>query len=264
MRLGWATDIHLNFLRDAELADFCQALCRSQADAFLITGDIAEAASVVRFLEGVDRAVGRPIYFVLGNHDYYGGSVANVRAAVSGMCDRSERLRWLGAGGIVELTPDIALVGHDGWADGRAGDWDHSTVMLNDYVLIWDLVGLRMGDRLKRMQRLAAESADALAELLPRALARYRRVVVGTHVPPLREACWHDGKISDDNWLPHFTSIAMGDALMGAARAHPESELLVLCGHTHGAGVTRPLPNLEVRTGGAEYGAPALADVLTF
>jgi hypothetical protein len=32
---------------------------------------------------------------------------------------------------------------------------------------------------------------------LPAALGRFRHVVVLTHVPPFREACWHEGRISD-------------------------------------------------------------------
>ncbi|MFM7113065.1 MAG: Eco57I restriction-modification methylase domain-containing protein, partial [Planctomycetota bacterium] len=36
---------------------------------------------------------------------------------------------------------------------------------------------------------------------------------VATHVPPFREACWHEGELSDDQWAPHFTSVVMGDAL---------------------------------------------------
>jgi hypothetical protein len=53
-------------------------------------------------------------------------------------------------------------------------------------------------------------------------------------------------------------------SLQGAVvmRAHPDRELLVLCGHTHGAGLAEVLPNLRVRTGGAAYGAPVVQRVL--
>ena len=40
--------------------------------------------------------------------------------------------------------------------------------------------------------------------------------------------------------------------------AHPDKEMLVLCGHTHGAGECQVLPNLRVLTGGAEYGRPTV------
>jgi 3',5'-cyclic-AMP phosphodiesterase len=45
-------------------------------------------------------------------------------------------------------------------------------------------------------------------------------------------------------------------------QANPQSRLLVLCGHTHGNGETRILDNLQVLTGGAEYGRPEIQRVL--
>jgi 3',5'-cyclic AMP phosphodiesterase CpdA len=262
MRLAWATDIHLNFLEPPALETFLAAIADARPDAVIVSGDIAEAPSVEGYLVAIERAVERPIYFVLGNHDYYGGAIAEVRACMTALSARVPRLRWLNAAGVVPLTEETALVGHDGWADGRLGDYARSTVMLNDYFHIRELTGLDAKTRLAALNRLGDEAAAHFRALLPRALARFRRVVVVTHVPPFREACWHEGRISDDNWLPHFSSRAAGEALAEAAGAHPDRELLVLCGHTHGEGVARPLENLEVRTGGADYGAPALQPLI--
>ena len=49
----------------------------------VITGDIAESDSLGTSLMVMDALVGRPIYFVLGNHDFYHGSVAATRSAVA-------------------------------------------------------------------------------------------------------------------------------------------------------------------------------------
>ncbi len=48
----------------------------------------------------------------------------------------------------------------------------------------------------------------------------------------------------------------MREMLLDEIDPRSDRELLVLCGHTHGAGVYRPRANVEVRTGGADYGAP--------
>ena len=93
------------------------------------------------------------------------------------------------------------------------------------------------------------------------ALAARRNVIVLTHVPPFREACWHEGRISDDDWLPHFACRAVGQRLAEAMRVRPNCGMTVLCGHTHGSGIARILPNLVVSTGGAVYGEPAIQDV---
>jgi 3',5'-cyclic-AMP phosphodiesterase len=72
-----------------------------------------------------------PIYFVLGNQDFYGGSIAAVREAVARKAAASRWLHWLPESGVIPLTANTALVGHDSWADGRLGDFFRSEVMLN-------------------------------------------------------------------------------------------------------------------------------------
>ena len=69
-----------------------------------------------------------------------------------------------------------------------------------------------------------------------------------THVPPVREACWHEGQLSDDQWAPHFTCLAVGEAILDVMAGHPDKRLTVLCGHTHGQGETQPLPNVQILT----------------
>ena len=80
-----------------------------------------------------------PIYFVLGNHDFYRGSVVGTRSALTKMISGSENLVYLSQVGVVELMPRTALVGHDGWADARLGDFDGTEVILNDFLLIDEL-----------------------------------------------------------------------------------------------------------------------------
>jgi len=257
-RVAWCTDIHLNFAKPAALTDFWQQLQGSRADFVLVGGDIGEATDVVHYLDLLGRHMESPICFVLGNHDFYFGSIQGVRVVVRQACAADPRLVYLTDGAILELTPNTALIGHDGWADGRVGNYDQSTVMLNDYRLIRELAGVNKGQRLPLLQFLGDEAAAAVRRVLPAALERYESVIFLTHVPPLREACWHEGSISDDEWSPHFTCQAVGTAMLDIMRAHPHRQLKVLCGHTHSAGETHPLPNFTILTGAATYGFPAL------
>jgi len=98
---------------------------------------------------------------------------------------------------------------------------------------------------------------------LPQALGEFQHVILATHVPPFREACWHQGKISDGDWLPHFTCQAVGDVLLEVMKENPDRHLTVLCGHTHGGGEAQVLPYLKVLTGAARYGRPALHNVIS-
>jgi 3',5'-cyclic AMP phosphodiesterase CpdA len=262
VRLGWVTDLHFNFVTDTQVEQFCEQLAGTAFDALLVGGDTGEAASFVRYLTTLESRLDHPIYFVLGNHDSYRGSIAGSRAAAKQLSDGSRWLRWLPSTGIVALSDRTCLIGHDGWADGRGGDYANSTVMLNDYRLIEELTGLSHEARGARLGTLGDEAALYLGRTCTAALERFERVIVLTHVPPFNEACWHEGQISNDAWLPHFACPTAGRALVRALDDRPACLVSVLCGHTHGAGEADILPNLHVSTGGAVYGAPTLQRVI--
>ena len=262
LRAGWLTDIHLNFLSSESRSVFYRLIQREKLDVLLVGGDIGEANSVTQILAELASAIKIPIYFVLGNHDFYGGSIADVRNRVTEQCASSPWLHWLPTAGAVFLTDDTALIGHDSWADGRIGDFTGSEVMLNDYILIEELRELSKRQRLMKLQALGDEAALFLESQARRALARGHNILVLTHVPPFRESCWHEGKISSEDYLPHFACRAVGDRLLALMRKHPQKKMTVLCGHTHGSGVAQILDNLSVLTGGAEYGRPELQRIL--
>jgi 3',5'-cyclic AMP phosphodiesterase CpdA len=265
MRVLWLTDIHLNFVESELVEQLLDDVNAKVPDAVLISGDIGESQNVERYLARFAARLACPIYFVLGNHDFYHGSVPVVRAAIEQYCQGQSNLCYLTRRQEpVELTPRLGLVGHDGWADARFGDYVGSDVFLSDYALIKELAGHYDLDRRPALQQLGDEAAAHIRGLLPAALARYEHVILVTHVPPLREACWHEGRVSDDNWLPHFACKAMGDVILEIMSQHPARQLTVLCGHTHGAGETRPLANVEVLTGGAVYGAPSITRIFDF
>ena len=258
MRLSWATDIHLNFLSPAQVRAFYWKIGEAGADAVVISGDIAEAPSVAQYLVDMADHLQRPVYFVLGNHDYYNGSIARVRSRMAELTEGHRWLRWMNTAGVVPLTEHTAIVGHDGWADGRLGRGADTPILLNDFFHIRELFGLHVRDRFATMARLGDEAAAHFREVLLVALARFRTVVLVTHVPPFREACWYEGQVSNDDYLPLFASQAPGEVLRSVMAARPDRRLIVLCGHTHGQGYVDILPNLRVLTGGATYGAPEL------
>lgn len=255
-RVAWLTDVHLNFVPPWEVARLVAEINHGDPCAVLISGDIGEAPSVTDYLEQLQAGLEVPIYFVLGNHDFYHGDIASVRRDVRTCCKAHERLTYLTSASPQSLTSEISLVGHDGWADGRLGDYERSLVSMTDNRLIVDFQPLNKEQRWELMQALADEAAASIHDSLDLAFRHADVVWVVTHVPPLREACVYDGQISDEQWAPFFSSKAMGDVLLSAMHDRPEQRMLVLCGHTHGGGDIRPLPNLHVLTGAAEYGEP--------
>jgi predicted phosphohydrolase len=262
MRLAWLTDLHLNFLDRAALEAFGDALRDCDADAFLVGGDLGEADSVCEYLAWLDDLLDRSIYFVLGNHDFYRASIRGVRARVAALCRERENLVYLTDAEVIELSENAALVGCDGWGDARAGNFDDSEVMLNDYLLIDEVSLLTKSERRTALESLGNQAANHVQQVLPQAVSRHQQTILLTHVPPLREACWHEGQLSDDDWAPHFTCLAAGEAILEVMSAHPDRQLTVLCGHTHSPGECQPAENVRILTGKAVYGSPQVQRVI--
>ena len=263
-RIAWLTDVHLEFAHSPEETEsFLDSIVATNPDCLLVGGDTSTAPYLAEALLLLEERLGVPIYFVLGNHDFYYGSISHVRNLAENLTSTHRWLRWLTAAGIVELTPQTGLIGHDGWADGRLGKASESQILLSDYSLIDEFKGLSSEGRFRKLNELGDEAADYFRQLLPSALARFPNVLLLTHVPPFREASSHEGKLSDDEYLPHFACKAVGEALAEVMEAHPGCSLTALCGHTHGYGEVTILPNLHVKTGGAEYGRPRLQEIIT-
>ncbi len=267
MKLIWLTDIHLNFLDLEMRTHFYQQLQESPGSQILITGDIAEAPSITDILKEMAHAVQNPIYFVLGNHDYYRGQIDQVKQEMSELTQSEDLLYWLPASGPQYLGNNIVLLGEDGWADGRYGDYTNSRVVLNDSKLIVDLFHSKiLGSYplLEKMQQLADKDAQQLKTSLNQALVKHspKKIIILTHVPPVKEACLYQGKITSDDFLPFFASQATGDVLTEVAKENTEVEFLVLCGHTHHKAHCQPYNNLTINVGHAEYMHPEIQEVI--
>lgn len=260
-RLAWGTDWHLNFLKTAARQEFIERVASVEADAFAITGDVSDGVNLERELRDICSVINKPVFVVLGNHDRYHSSFAATESIVQRVAALHPNLHHLTGGQLVELSPVTALLGVDGWADGTAGAGSASDVELNDSRMIRDLAVLSRPLRWLKMRELADEFASAIAPALEEAMARYPNVIVLTHVPPLPEATWHEGKQSDAEYLPHFCNPTLGRLLRNACAKFPNTKLTVLCGHTHGEGVYRE-DNMTVLTGGAEYFEPKVDRVI--
>lgn len=261
-RLAWVTDPHLNFAAVPQWDAFIDEINVSEVDAILLSGDISEAEDVVWQLKRLIAAIHVPIFFVLGNHDFYHGSIENVRGLVRRASDSDPLLNYLTDSPPLALNEDWTVCGDDGWADARLGHYARSPVRMNDFLLIQELASLEGAWRQKFLQREGLKSALRLRRQLEHARCLSRSLLVVTHIPPFREACWYEGRLADEDWAPFFTCHAVGWMLSKFCERYPANDVLVLCGHTHSGGGVRIRQNLMVWTGGAEYGRPRVTSVL--
>ena len=124
MKLDWITDPHLDHLGNKDtIISFAKNLHKRDSDALIITGDIAESKTIYDFLGILSGAYQRPIYFVLGNHDYYGDFISTTKQKVRKVCKEVPQgiLNWATESGIMWITDDTVLIGHDGFYDGLCG-----------------------------------------------------------------------------------------------------------------------------------------------
>ncbi|KAA5547050.1 metallophosphoesterase [Roseiconus nitratireducens] len=262
MRLVWTTDLHLNHVRMTAWDRWAEEVLSSNPDAILITGDISEADDVIFQLHRMAESFPVQIFFVLGNHDFYASSIAATRQRVVSAVRDTASLVYLTDCRPVPLGDGSYLVGEDGWGDGTEGDYLNSPVRLNDFRLIAEFQNSDPSDWPSLMKREGAQSADRLSVKLDALPDDAKHILVATHVPPFREACWYEGQTTDDAWAPFFVCGQIGRVLRQFAQRHPERELTVLCGHTHHGGTAQIEPNLRVHTGAAEYGCPRIERVM--
>jgi len=262
MKLIWISDPHLEFLSFVQAEAFLHSVAGHQPDALLITGDISTASLMRRHFTDLAVSFSCPIYLTLGNHDFYGGSFDEVDRIVREFCSTYPHLIHLGHGEIITLNSETALIGHRGWADGRAGLGSQSPFRLNDQRLIKDLTDLDTEALFQKLGRLGDASADYIRTLAPKAFSRAKNLIVATHVPPFPEAALYQNKPSSPDHAPFFVNVALGEALLEIAAAHPEAGISVLCGHTHHGAWYHPRPNLTVKVAHAAYAAPAIAEAI--
>jgi len=257
MKIAWLSDLHLNFVSRDNKDKFLINLNSKRPDIILIGGDISTSSDLIRDLEYMLNYISCPIYFVLGNHDYYGSSIEKVQEKVNIITSKYFQLKYLPQEGVVKLSKDTCLIGHDCWADGRYGAFFSSsaTKSMNDYIMIDDFRFQPTEDLLhKELNKLGDEASKYLHTKSFEALESFRSVIVLTHVPPFDKCCWHEGNLSDKDYLPHFACKAAGDALLETTQYDAIKDMLVLSGHTHSSGMAQIRPNILARSAGSKYG----------
>lgn len=234
-----------------------------KADGMVITGDISEGDDVVPQLHRIASDINLPIYFVLGNHDFYGSTFQATRQNVIHACRDSSQLHYLTDLSALRVSAGTYLLGEDGWADGTVGNYEESTIHLNDFERIGDFKASGQFAWKQKLLDIGSDSAKRLRSKFEQLPTDTHQVLVLTHAPPFREACWYEGKTTDDNWAPFFVAGQVGNAIMDFCQRRPDCKTTVLCGHTHHAGVAKMTANLEVYTGAASLGRPDIEATIT-
>jgi len=249
MNLIWVTDPHFNMLAPGGAQQFGTGL---HGDAVVVTGDIGESPSFAGYLQELAKGFGGPVYYVLGNHDYYRGTIERTETIAKNL--HGGDLHWLRIEDIV-LNKDTVLVGTAGWYDCRLGD--PSRLDMSDFIQILDFFGKSRDEIIRTSEFLAELHANELRGRLEDNSKKYSKVIIACHIPPFPNT-----RDRDMAWDPWFTSMALGNMLAEVAEDYPEVNYTVLCGHRHRAYTYQHGHNLRIWCGEAEYGAPGVSGIL--
>jgi 3',5'-cyclic-AMP phosphodiesterase len=255
MKIAWATDIHLDRLKENDYEEYKEYLRELNPDCLIISGDIAEGEKVCQSLLDFDRTFSFPIYFVLGNHDFYWSSFAETENNVRQLAQNSTNLYWLSECDPIQLGDSTVLIGVEGWGDARNGTIDLAEGFSRDIFSIADYKDLNREEISKLLNGLGEKYREQLRPKLLKAVKSFQKIILVTHVPPFVEASLdRDLRIRAEHKLPFYTCKAIGDMLLEVMKANPDSNLTVLCGHTHENADVRILENLRVRVKESGYG----------
>jgi predicted phosphohydrolase len=270
MKLAWTTDIHLDCVNNVNEALVNLARSALDCDGIIISGDISTGKLIVDHLNSLEDVLQKPIYFVLGNHDYYYSDILDVRRRVAMTCRQLSFCKYLGAIPFVKLSPTTALVGSDGWYDAYNGNLGQSEFIMNDWLTIADfqqavrnnLMGKQINTRI--VAQIAREICKASVAHIVRGInsvaQSVENIVVVTHVPPFEES-YTNGKyqnLPNEHVTPWYTSKMMGEMLKIAAKTYPHIQFTILSGHTHSPFEGDILSNLHVKVGKSQYGSPQI------
>jgi len=263
MKLLWLTDIHLDHAEAFSRQNLYQKLRGEVFDAALITGDISIARLLATHLGELAQACApRMVYFLLGNHDFYGSSFAEVDRIAASCCQKYPNLNHIGHGEMIRLSPATALIGHRGWADGRAYGGRRTSSRFPEQEGIRDLRFRSTFPAFRKMEMLGRESGSYFRRILPYALSSYRQVIIATHVPPFARAVRFNGQTCDSLRLPHYVNASAGAVIQRIGGHFPKTKITVLCGHTHHTTTVQIAANLKVRVGQARRGNPTIQGVI--
>jgi hypothetical protein len=249
-KILWLTDLHHDRADGDKRRKIYHELQSKDYGVAVITGDIASADCLLDHLESLAAACSpRLLCVVTGNHDCYGSSIAETTRQVSNLARKIKNLHHLHGNGAIPLGGKTILVGHHGWADGKAG-WGARTFVPNpDHWSIDEFRKLSRDDRFKKMEQLGQESAKAIRhDLFPK--IRYtKHIVIATHVPAFRTSVMFNESPCGPCHQPHFTNMSLGGMLIATARRNPAVKFTVLSGHTHTATNEMILNNLASHVG---------------
>ena len=167
MKINYFSDIHLEFgWLESPSTD---------ADLVVAAGDIGVGPEAVEWLSRIPK----PVLYVAGNHEYYGGELATTSAAIRDACEGTN-VTFLEQEEVV--IGNTRFLGTTLWTDFAAGD---ERILLRAASHLNDYQQIRYGNRLLQPSDILAVNTEASQWLSQRIQQQFdgQTVVITHHAP---------------------------------------------------------------------------------
>lgn len=240
------SDTHFNFTFPWTQYDFVSRILEENPAGLFLPGDISCGITIGNILKFLAKKLENiPIYFVIGNHDYYSTSFEQTHNTLFRLQEKYKNLHWLTSKDEIKLNEETALIGEDGWYDVRLGN----PVYLNynlDWIMISDFRKCsNFDEKVALSRKLADQSTANLKQKLEKALITYKTVYVITHVPPWEETARGRGMRFGEFWLPYNVNYEMGQMIEDVMRKYPDKNVITIGGHVHNPAIVHIAHNVE-------------------
>ena len=227
----WLTDLHVDKLSAADYAGLINSIVAIKADGLWLTGDLGDPPANWFFLETLLHQIKLPIYFVLGNHDYYQQRIADVRKKANQLMDTFKQAHYLTSEAAHIFDEHTLLVGVDGWANTAdipltQPTWDSERII--------DLQSPSLATLQQAMNKRAAVDALLLLKKCQQSIgAATKRVYILTHVPPeqARRGQYPVKPVQARRAV--YYSYTLGGVLDELRLQYPHIHFYVFSGHVH-------------------------------
>lgn len=220
----------MNRLSHVEYHALLHKVCQAHATRVWITGDIGDPSNNWKFLNELLEAVNRSVYFLLGNHDFYQGTISQARQKAAKICQQHSNAFYLHECEGFMMDGHLVL-GVDGWANTDKTSL-HGTTW--DSEQIFDLQNLSIEQLQQVMNQFAEEDTALLLKKCRQSLSSsIHSVCIFTHIPPV-DARLGSGKTrAMQEMRTVFYSEALSKGLHELTKYYPKVNFQVFSGHLH-------------------------------
>lgn len=232
MKIALISDTHWDKCDTLTWQKKMAALMRLEVEALVHCGDIAEPPTLLAALDFWEAEANFPMYFALGNHDYYGKHIQSQQRFLRRWCGDKRRVHYLSSLPGLSNQASI-LMAIDSWYDAYGITGEQSERFFFDKAFIKDFETLNCGQIIDLLKSLWQQQLQELSAKVEQAIGLgISSINILSHIPPLQvkqRALFPRQKEA----MGLFTSQLLASQIFKWAEAHSAIDWHLICGHWH-------------------------------